>query len=40
MNDKYEILDEIDWGYKDRVFLVREIHTNIERTIKFSFLKK
>jgi serine/threonine protein kinase len=40
VNDKYEILDEIGRGYEGCVFLVREIHTNIERTIKFFFPQK
>lgn len=37
VNEKYEILDEIGSGYEGRVYLVREVNTDIERTIKFFY---
>jgi len=40
VNGKYEILEEIGSGYEGRVFLVREMGTGIERTIKFFYPRK
>jgi len=40
VNHKYEILEEVGRGYEGCVFLVREIDTNIERTIKFFYPDK
>lgn len=37
VNGKYEILEEIGRGFEGRVYLVRELGTNIERTIKFFY---
>lgn len=37
VNGKYEILEEIGKGFEGRVYLVRELGTNIERTIKFFY---
>lgn len=40
VNAKYEIIEEIGNGYEGRVFLVREVETGIERTIKFFYPRK
>lgn len=40
VNDTYEIIEEIGAGYEGKVYLVREINTDIERTIKFFYPRR
>lgn len=37
VNGKYEILEEVGKGFEGKVYLVRELGTNIERTLKFFY---